>query len=120
MARSALMDVKTLRGAVDITTTETGSTHQLEEIAEEHTVQVSWSVTSTRAITALTIDLEGSLDGTNWFQLASHALESAAITAKADMFHVTCKPVAYVRQKVSAITLSGTGTALLKILYAGV
>jgi len=120
MPRSALLDVITLRGAVDITTTGAEGSCQLEEIKEDHTLQVSWSVTSTRAISALSVDLEGSLDGSSWFQLGQIAASGTEITNKAAIEHYTGKPVAYVRANVTAITLTGTGTALLKLLYTGV
>jgi hypothetical protein len=51
--------------------------------------------------TAVTVDLEGSLDDTTWVQLARHAFSAGEISAEAAMFHVIDKPVKYVRARNS-------------------
>lgn len=81
---------------------------ELEHSTSLHTVQTVF----TGSITALTIDLEGSLDGTTFFQLAQDAFSEAEITAKAAMFHVVDKLVEYIRINIS--TLTGTGTVTCK------
>lgn len=70
------------------------------------------------ATTAITIDLEGSLDDTTWFQLASHVFDAAEITAKAAMFHVINKPVVYIRGNMTAFTQAGSETVTVKCVGA--
>lgn len=65
-----------------------------------HTVQL----TTTGAPTAVTVDLEGSLDGLTWFQLTEHIFLSAEITLEAAMFHQNDKFVEYVRLNVTTLT----------------
>lgn len=80
-----------------------------------HSVQFFWT-NAGGSVTALDVDLEGSLDGTNWSVLASHAATAGEITAKKGMFHVLSKPVTYVRV-VADITDSGTTT--YSVVYEG-
>lgn len=68
---------------------------------KEHTVQV----VVTGAPVAVTIDLEGSLNGTEWFQLANYVFTAGDIAAEQAMFHVTNKPVMDVRANL--VTLTG-------------
>jgi hypothetical protein len=65
--------------------------------------------------TAVTVDLEGSLDDTTWFQLARHAFSAAEITAESAMFHVVDKPVRYVRANLIALT--GGTAPTVTVLY---
>ena len=58
--------------------------------------------------TAVTVDVEGSLDDLTYFQLASHAFSAGEITAEGAMFHLADMPVKYIRANL--ITLTG-GTA---------
>ena len=68
---------------------------------KEHTVQV----VVTGGPSAVTIDLEGSLNGTEWFQLANYVFTAGDISAGQAMFHVTNKPVMDVRANL--VTLTG-------------
>lgn len=71
-----------------------------------HSIQVDMG--GTVVATAVTVDLEGSLDGKKWFQLVQHILTAGEITAESALFHVVDKPVNFVRANL--ITLTG-GTA---------
>ena len=84
--------------------------------AESHTIQASF-VENNGNITALTVDLDGSLDDVTFFTLASEVFSASQITAKAAMFHVVNKTVRYVRINVSAITDTGDGTSTVNVLY---
>lgn len=84
-------------GAKFNVTSDNGSTHS---------VQVGMG--GTLVATAVTVDLEGSLDGLKWFQLAQHILTAGEITAESALFHVVNTPVNFVRANL--ITLTG-GTA---------
>jgi hypothetical protein len=95
------------------TATGEGSTQRLSQIPASHTVQVAMG--GTVVATAVTVDLEGSLDDTTFFQLARHAFSGAEITAEAALFHVINKPVRYVRANL--ITLTGGTDPTVTVLY---
>ena len=88
------------------TSTGAGSSQRVSMIPSQHTIQATMG--GTLVATAVTVDLEGSLDDSTWFQLARHAFSAGEISAEAAMFHVNDKPVKYVRANL--ITLTG-GTA---------
>lgn len=74
---------------------------------DTHTVQVSW--TGAGSISAMTIDLEGSLnnrgaDTIQWLTLGSYALTATDLTNKNAMFHVDGKLVNSVRANIASIT----------------
>jgi hypothetical protein len=64
----------------------------------------------TGTATALTVDLEGSLDDATWFQIGQKAFSAGELSAKAALLHVVDKPIAYIRANVTALT--GTPTAI--------
>lgn len=104
------MAVKLLNAA---TATGASTTHVVRMKPRNHTVQF----TITGAPTAVTMDLEGSLDDTTWISLASHIMTAAELTATAAMFHVVDKPVRYVRLNLTTLT---AGTApTVTALYEG-
>ena len=88
------------------TATGAGSVHTVRTTPLRHTVAATMG--GTVVATAVTVDLEGSLDNSTWFTLASHVFTAAEITAEAAMFHVVDRAVRYVR--LNLITLTG-GTA---------
>ena len=88
------------------TSTGAGSSQRLSLIPSDHTIQATMG--GTVVATAVTVDLEGSIDDVTFFQLARHAFSAGEITAEGAMFHVIDKPVRYVRANL--ITLTG-GTA---------
>ena len=57
----------------------------------------TWTVVSDASATALTVNLEGSIDGTNWF-----VLDTYTGTANT-MRHVVNKPVRYIRANVTSM-----------------
>ncbi len=88
------------------TSTGAGTSFSLLTVPAKHTVQATMG--GTAVATAVTVDLEGSLDNSTWFTLASHVFTAAEITAEAAMFHVIDKPIRFARLNLT--TLSG-GTA---------
>ena len=78
-----------------------------------HSVQI----TITGAPTAVTVDLEGSLDGNTWVSLASHVMSAGELTAAAALFHVVDKAVRYVR--INILTLTGGTAPTVTTLYEG-
>ena len=86
------------------TATGEGAAFETGKPLSTHTVAVK----TTGAPTAVVIDLEGSLDDITYHQLAQHTFIAAEITAEAAMFHVSNKPVNYVRANLITLT---AGTA---------
>jgi len=83
---------------------------------KDHTI-AAWFTNSGGGVTALTVDLEGSLDNTNWFQLDTHVFSAGELTAQKAMFHIVNKPVNYVRLNIT--TLTETGTTAVFAQYEG-
>lgn len=79
----------------------------------KHTVHATMG--GTVVASAVTVDLEGSLDDATWFTLASHAFSAGEITAEQAMFHVVDKPVRYVRANLT--TLTGGTDPTVTVLY---
>jgi len=104
------MAIKLLNAAI---ATGASTSHPVRMKPRNHTVQV----TITGAPTAVTIDLEGSLDDTTYISLASYVLTAADLTAAAAMFHVVDKPVRYVR--VNLVTLTAGTNPTVTALYEG-
>lgn len=72
-------------------------------------------VTATAAPTAVTIDLEGSIDNVSFHQLAQHVLTAGELTAKKAMFHVINKPVNFVKGNMTTFTQAASETVTVKI-----
>jgi hypothetical protein len=75
-----------------------------------HTVSVYYTDADT-SISALSVALEGSIDGpevtdanASWGVLATHVFTAPEITAKAAMFHVYEAPVTRIRLNITTIT----------------
>lgn len=104
------MAVKLLNAA---TATGASTTWAVRMKPRNHSVQI----TITGAPTAVTVDLEGSLDDVTWVSLASHVMSAGELTAAAALFHVVDKPVRYVRTNVT--TLTGGTAPTVTTLYEG-
>ena len=74
-----------------------------------HTVQATMG--GTVVATAVTITLEGSIDGESWFTLATHAFSGAEISAEKAMFHVADKTVSNIRLNLTVLT-GGTAPSI--------
>lgn len=109
-----IQTVTLLNGA---TASGVGTGSRLAYPSTSFTLQTTYTEGGGGSISALTIDLEGSLDGTTYFQLAQQAFSAAEITAKAQMFHVVDKPVLFLRGNVSTLTKTGTCAITTKCLY---
>lgn len=68
--------------------------------------------TVTGAPTAVSITLQGSLDGTNWFTLAT------STSTTGDLQHVVDKPVRFVRANLGTLT-GGTAPTVTALIVAG-
>jgi hypothetical protein len=94
-----------------VTTTGASQSVPIRKIGVKHTVQA----TTTGNPTAVTVDLEGSLDNITWFQIATSPFTAGEITAQGSMFHVIDTPVRYVR--VNLTTLLGGTSPTVTVLY---
>jgi hypothetical protein len=65
--------------------------------------------------TAVTIDLEGSLDNNTFYTLASHTFSSGELTAGGSMFHVESKMVKFIRANL--VTLTGGSSPTVTTRY---
>ena len=79
----------------------------------DHTVQVI----TTGAPTAVTVNLEGSLNNVIFEEMASHSFSIEQITNRSAMFHVTDKSVEFIR--LNLITLTGGSNPTVTALYHG-
>ena len=73
---------------------------------DTHTLHVVF----TGSISALTVAIEGSINGTDVVALATHELATEEISAKSSMFHIVNKLVEYVRVNITVMTGSGSVT----------
>lgn len=62
------------------------------------------------AVSGTVVDIEGSIDGVDFFQIAQHTLTSAK-----EMFHISGKPVLFVRANITTLP---SGTATVKGVFA--
>lgn len=79
----------------------------------EHTIQGML----TGSPSSVVIDLDGSLDGDTYYQLASHTVTAQELATDSFMFHVTSKLVRYVR--LNLVTLSGGTSPTVTAIYDG-
>jgi len=105
-----------MRKLIETTTTGVGEGQHLVEakpnnVFSEHGVQIATDL----GATAVTVDLEGSLDGVAWFQLVQHVLGAPELAAGQAMFFTNLSPVTHVRANV----VVNTGGNNVLVLYVG-
>lgn len=94
----------------------TGASTAVKSGVATHSVQVNYT-NSGGSVTALVVDLEGSVDNVTFSQLASHTFSAGELTAETAIFHVVNKLAPYVRANIT--TLTETGTTAVTVLYSG-
>jgi hypothetical protein len=110
----------TLLSAVEAT--GTGDTKHLGDFSvdsEKDGVPDKWTVeiTTTDNATAVTIDLEGSIDdGTTFHQLAQHVMTAAELSADQAMFHVVGKGATSIRGNMTTFTQAASETVTVKAI----
>ncbi len=67
----------------------------------------------TGAPTAVSVEIQGSIDSTNFFTLACHDFSVSDITAGKSMFHVVSKPCMQMKVKVSKLIGGTTPTVTM-------
>jgi len=94
--------------------TGAGNSFVLPYTVKDHTIDCYFT-NSGGSVTALTVNLEGSIDGSRWFILASYSFTSDDLSNKQTMFHATDKMVTYIRANIT--TLTETGTTAVYVRY---
>lgn len=89
-----------------VTSTGAGTIKHSAYLMDKKTVQVS----ITGAPSAVTVTLEGSIDGTNFATLATKAFSAGELTATFALFHSIDTPVTYVRANLTVLTGGSTPT----------
>jgi hypothetical protein len=105
---------KTLLDAA--TTTGAGSRVRMNRKPSRHTIQATMG--GTVVATAVTVDIEASLDDITYFQLVSHAFSAAEITAEGAMFHLADMPVKYLRANLTTLTGGTAPTVTVKHVWS--
>jgi len=97
------------------TATGVGASHPVTWLPGTHAVHGVMG--GTVVATAVTLDLEGSLDGVKWVQLVQRIFSAGEITAENALFFVVDKPVAFVRGNL--VTLTGGTAPTVTMFYEG-
>ena len=93
------------------TLTEAGVTASVPvNQAGVHPSQLSVQINLTGDPTAVTVDMEGSLDGSTWASLDTHVVSAGELTAMTALYFVADKPVKYIRANATTVTFSTAGT----------
>lgn len=94
--------------------TATGAGTALPLTGNENTFTFQANINA--ACTALTVAIEGSLDGVNWATLVSHALIAGEITALTSIFASTTPTfLTYIRANITTLTGVGATASVLGI-----
>lgn len=106
----------------DATTTGAGSSSPLHGAAKSHLCEVV--VTTDGTLTSITVDLQTTLDGTNWTSIVNdaatpgHTFSANEITNKRALFAVANVPADIIRANITELTESGTTT--VDVRYMGI
>jgi hypothetical protein len=80
----------------------------------QHAIQVTFTE-SGGTVTALTINIEGSIDEINFTTLISHIFTATEITAKTALFTIIAIPIPLIRANITVLT--NTGTAYVSVYH---
>jgi hypothetical protein len=108
------MSAITFLDSVDAT--GASSIKQLPFLVQTHTVQATIFGSGANAVT---ISLEGSIDGTTFFDLGTHAFTAGELTALGAMFHIVDRPVSYVRANLTVLGVDAETDPLITVKYDG-
>lgn len=81
------------------------------------TVDLYWTNTG-GSVTALTLDVEGSSDNSNYHQLVTYTLNASELTNKKAAFHIVDKLFDYIRLNITTITETGTTSVFARVTYS--
>lgn len=80
------------------------------------TVDLYWTNTG-GSVTALTLDVEGSSDNSNYHQLVTYTLNASELTNKKAAFHIVDKLFDYIRFNMTTLTETGTTSVYARLTY---
>lgn len=91
---------------------EIGVSFDMRELVDGYTSQIMslQPVVTAGAPSAVTMDIEGSLDGVNWGVIDTHIFAAGELTAGHALYQVLDKPMTFIRSNVSLLTCA-TNTA---------
>lgn len=69
------------------------------------------------SVTALTLDVEGSSDNSNYHQLVTYTLNASELTNKKAAFHIVDKLFDYIRFNMTTLTETGTTSVYARLTY---
>lgn len=109
------MKIETFTLLTDAVEGDVGGSEQLidETAGSVGTIQ-TYSAAVKGSPAAVTVTIEGSLDGTNWGELASHTFTAGDISNSCALFHIMNRPVVFLRSIVD--TLSGGTTPTMTVI----
>lgn len=113
IATSAYAGMETL---VAVDTTGAGKTLEVRYVPDVHILECHYT-DANASISALVVDLEGSLDKTYWYQLSQHTFTAGELTAKQAAFFTINAPVRYVRGNITTLTGADVGTDEITCTY---
>jgi hypothetical protein len=97
------------------TSTGLSVAHQLVTPSGMLTAEASYTEGTATTCTALTVEIEGSVTGVNYFAISSHTFTSAERSAKCAMFHIADKPVEYIRINITTLTKTGVNDVAVSV-----
>jgi len=92
-----------------------GTFERVEVIKENTNIAVQYNLTGDP--TAVTVDFEGSLDGSTWGVIESHVFSAGELTALSKFSFVVDKPTPYFRLNASTVTFTTAGTIAPIVRY---
>jgi len=93
----------------------TGAGSVVKVSGNKHTVS-TWFTNSGGGVTALVVDLEGSVDNVKWYTLYSYTFNAADLVAEQAMFTVVNIPVIFIRINLTTLTETGTTAVYSEVL----
>ena len=91
-----------------------GHQHLNSVVHGNHAIQITLG--GTVVATAVTVVLEGSLDGATYYTLDTHAMSGPEITAEGAMYKVADQPTYYVRANLAVLTGGTAPTVTVHIM----
>jgi len=96
-----------------VTSTGASGAKEFRRLVDSHALQV----TITGAPSAVTVTLEGSLDGTTFSTIGTHAMSAGELTATKAMYFDVDMPVLWVKANLTVLT--GGSSPTVTVTYAG-
>ena len=90
--------------------TGTGASVEFQNVYTDATPRIGLkskigvSVKLTGAPTAVTVIIEGSINGVDWASLATHIFSADELSDAFTVFHIADKPIAYIRGNLGKLT----------------